>query len=367
MPKRLKAAHIGLQHGHAKGLMGTFKQLCDLDLVAFCEENDPRALEALRVSEPQACLYSSLDDLLAKEEFDVACVTLPCNELPQAGVRLARAGRHFLMNKQFARTAEDLRPLVQAVSENRVKVLAYYPWRRHPAVMALKGLLDSGKLGRPLAALAQLVTTQVGPGMRNPRDMAYRADTEGGGILHMEGGHWLEALRFLLGCEVRAVSALCRPVVGNMRGENMEDVSVVGLEFESGAVVNLHMGYLQALGGAKESGLSLWGSEGSAQWAPMGDAAMQVRYRADGRNVEQTLTFELPPRAGVYGGQQWLFDVVEEFMQAIREDREPAVTAVDACRVLKVIDAAYESSRTGRRVEIAYSHGTGVHPHSRSV
>jgi predicted dehydrogenase len=257
------------------------------------------------------------------------------------------------MEKQFARTAADLQPLATAVQQNGVKVLANYPWPWHPAVRTMKGLLADEKLGRPLALHAQLVTTQVRPGLRNPHDLAYRDDTEGGGILHMEGGHWLEAMRFLMGCEVAAVTAVCRPVVGFMAGQNMDDVSVLGLEFANGAVGMLHVGYLEAMRGPTQARLGLWGSEGSVRWE-MGAPNLFARSNLWGEPAEREMTVDLPNREGVYGGQEWLFEIVQDFIHAIREDRQPAVTAEDAFRVLQVIDAAYESSHTGRRVELRY-------------
>src|SRR5436309_1115947 len=107
---------------------------------------------------------------------------------------------------------------------------------RHPHALGLVGTFQ------------QLDGVEVVAYCEDPDGLFYRRETEGGGILHMLGGHWLEVFRFLMGCEVTAVTAVCRPVVGCM-GEEMDDVSVVGLEFANGAVGSLQMGYLQALPG----------------------------------------------------------------------------------------------------------------------
>jgi predicted dehydrogenase len=255
------------------------------------------------------------------------------------------------MDKQFARTVADLRSMVEAVRQHRVKVLANYPWSWHPAVREMKRRLDEGSLGRPLALHAQLITTQVRPGLRDPQGLAYRHDTEGGGILHMEGGHFIQAACFLMEGEVTTVTAVCRPVVGFMDGENMDDVSVVGLEFENGAVGNLHAGYLDAVSGT-DVRLMLWGSEGSVQWE-RGSTTLHVKSRRWGEPSERALTVDIPTRQGVYGGAAWTFDIVQDFVNAVLEDREPSVTADDALRVLQVIEAAYESSRSGCRIKVA--------------
>ena len=50
-----------------------------------------------------------------------------------------------------------------------------------------------------------------------------------------------------------------------------------------------------------------------------------------------------------------VFNWLQDFIDCIREDREPALTIEDALCVLQSIDAAYESARTGSRVEVDYA------------
>ena len=74
----------------------------------------------------------------------------------------------------------------------------------------LKQFIDQGVFGAPLSLESRLVTTQVRPGSRDPSHFMFTAanDTEGGGVLHMLGGHYLELMRHLLQCEVKTVQAL---------------------------------------------------------------------------------------------------------------------------------------------------------------
>ncbi|MAG35163.1 MAG: hypothetical protein CL878_02795, partial [Dehalococcoidia bacterium] len=140
--RTLRAAMIGLRHGHVgrvdpedprPGYIHSFKQLEGVQVVAYCEDSDPTLLEQAGQFDPNARCYGSVDDLLAAGDFDFACVVLPANEVPVVGVKLAEAGKHFFMEKQFARSATDLARLAQAIHQNGVRVLAGYPWRFHPA------------------------------------------------------------------------------------------------------------------------------------------------------------------------------------------------------------------------------------------
>ena len=361
--KTLKTALIGLRHPHI-GSFGmekpsyihTLKQLQGVELVAYCEDTDSKRLDLARESDPAAHHYSSVDDLIANEDFDLAFVVLPANEIPVVGIKLAEAGKHFYMEKQFARRAEDLAELARVVRRNGVKVTPGYPWRFHPAAQDLRRFIDEGKLGKPLSVETRQITHQVGPGGRDPNHFMYRDDTEGGGILHMLGGHHLEIMRFLMGCEVKSVQAMVGRPVGNME-EPLEDIAIVAMEYENGAFGSVHTGYLHPRAwGGKDACLVYRGMEGWAEWTPVGAPTLEVRSTAPewSGSSERTLHYSLEPYTG-YLGQKWLLDWLQGFVDDVLAGREPSLTVVDALRVLESIDAAYESARTGQRIEVEYS------------
>ena len=359
----LKAAMVGLRHGHMgsigpekPGYIQTFKGLEGVDVVAYFEDVEPERLEPARTVDPHARLYTSLDDLIANEDFDVAMVGLPANEVPVAGTKLAEAGKHFYMEKQFSRRAPELAELARVIRRTGVKVFPGYPWRFHPAMKELKGLIDRGLLGKPLSIETRLITGQVRPGSRDPGAFSYRGETQGGGILHHLGGHHLEAMRFLMGCEVKAVQAMAGRPVGFIE-EPLEDVAAVAMEYENGAYGTMHDGYLLPAGLPGPDGfLTYYGMEGWAEWDPFSSFSLTAASTSPEWEGAPKRTFEYTPTPYVgYGDHDWFHHYIDDFMDSIREDRAPALQIEDALAVTKTIDAVYESSRTGRRVEIDYA------------
>ena len=292
---------------------------------------------------------------LPEEEFDLGCVVLPANEIPAVGIKLAEAGKHFFVEKQFARTAADLARLVQAVERNQVKVLAGYPWRFHPAMQDLKQLIDQGVFGAPLSLESRLVTTQVRPGSREPTHFMFTAANEGGGVLHMLGGHYIEFTRHLVQCEVKSVQALVGRPVGYI-DEPLEDVAVVAMEYENGALGSLHAAYSQPpLASGYDSGFVYRGEHGWANWTPVGGEQLEITSAAPAWSgaPRKTITYA-PATMAVYGGHRWSYDIMRRFVAELDTDQPPAVTLVDALHVLQVIEAAYEAARTGRQVTVRY-------------
>ena len=358
----LKTAVVGLRI-HAgdldpdgnHGLLKSFKAQADVDVVAYCEwdRSEAAALEAIRRADPEAGIHTDLSALLAGVEFDAALVMLPPAEAAPAALRLAGAGKHLYIEKQAARTAAELDPLCRVAADRGLVIQAGYPWVCHPVAREIKRQIDAGVLGDLAAMEARLVTLQVGPGMRDPEHWMYTRAGEGGGILHMEGGHWLTLFHYFSGARVKSVTALCGRAIGAIE-EGLEDVATVALEFDNGVHACLHMGYLlPGVGPGNDTCFSLRGTLGAATWPSPGDGEFTVASALPAWQGAPVRTFrmEVAPRP-VYA-DEWGYQFVAAFVRAVRENGRPLVSAEDARRVLQTIDAAYESSRTGRRVQLS--------------
>jgi len=102
--------------------------------------------------------------------------------------------------------------------------------------------------------------------------------------------------------------------------------------------------------------LTYHGMEGWADWNPYASFGLRVASTSPEWNGAPARTFEYEPVPYVgYGEHDWFKNYVTDFMDDIREDRTPALQIEDALAVTRTIDAVYESSRTGRRIDIDYT------------
>ena len=360
--KTLKTAVVGLQHGHqgkigpgGGGYIEMLKHLEGVEVVAYCEPNDPSLMEPAKEHEPGASLYTTIDDLIANEEFDLAWLALPARDIPPFGIKLAEAGKHFFIEKQYARTSEDLAALVRVVRKAGVRVLCGYIQRANPLVVDLKRLIDGGILGKLVDVEARLVTGQVRPGLRDPGSLMYTNEEEGGGILHMLACHSVEVMRYLIGSEVKYAQGMTSRPIGYI-DEPLEEIAIATFEYENGALGSLHAGYLQRVKGAYDNGIVVRGDLGEAHWTPMTSQTLVVRSGANEwtGSPERKFDYTYPPGPPGYAATEWMFNMYQRFIDDVREDREPQVPIEVALHVLQAIDATYESARTGRRVEVKY-------------
>jgi predicted dehydrogenase len=135
----------------------------------------------------------------------------------------------------------------------------------------------------------------------------------------------------------------------------VEDTASLSLKFQSGLLATVHFGYLLASGTAGYVGASydtyigMKGSTGSFSWSPHGATQQLVRAEVAGTRKEIPCHLLPSPAYGGYYGERFVRDFLLMAM-----DKQPAPllpTVADIQRLLRLFDAAYESSQAGRAAQ----------------
>ena len=212
---------------------------------------------------------------------------------------------------------------------------------------ALK-LIRDGRLGKPVYARAQLSCWYP------PIEGAWRQDPKsgGGGSLMDMGSHCIDLLEMFFG-KIKSVSCFTS---NNVHPYKSEDSAVVSMSFENGAMATVDT-YFCIPDNSSKNILELYGSRGSILargtigQGPSGEMtaflegddtgynALQERNTGDGIKIT-------PQPVNTYCAE------IEEFSNAILENREPANNYELGLRSQKVLAACYSSAETGKVVEI---------------
>jgi predicted dehydrogenase len=86
--------------------------------------------------------------LVERKDIDLIDIASPNDTHAEIAVAAARAGKMVMCEKPLARTATEAEAMVDAVEKPGVPNSVWYNYRRVPAVVLLKNLIDEGKLGR---------------------------------------------------------------------------------------------------------------------------------------------------------------------------------------------------------------------------
>ncbi len=288
---------------------------------------------------------TSLDDLLARDDVDAVTICTPSGLHPAQALAALRTGRHAIVEKPIALSAEDAGAVVREGRERGLVVATISQRRFEPAVRALKAAADAGALGRISLIIAEGLYHRPqsyydSAAWRGTRDLD-------GGVLMNQAIHMIDLVRWV-GGPVASVSAHVATLGHEMEAE---DTASVSLRFADGA-----LGEIVATTCATPefpTELRVYGDRGHVRIA--GERAVEWDVPGFAAPPEDD---ELPLPADTGTTQTWGTNAVgylrqyADFVEAVRSGRDPVVTGEDGRNAVEIITAAYEADRTGRAVQL---------------
>ena len=344
---------ISSPHPHAPMHVKTLEVLPEVTAIHVCgvadEDTDALGEGATKVQS----VTRSVDELLARPEVAALVVCVRNDLCPDILNAAVEAGKPVLFEKPGALTAADLRAVAAQAHERGLTMSTFFQNRWNPAMRDAVEVCRSGALGKIMAAEARMVTSQVR--YRNPGHWLFRKDTAGTGILSWLGCHYLDLLCHFLDDRVVEVAALVAQQ--NPEQIEVEDTACLVLRFSSGVLGTLHAGYhligseAGYSGAAYDTFIGFRGTDGHLR-LPREMDGFTVHSLAPGweGKGKQDRVFE-PAQSPAYGGVSGE-EFLREFLRAAHAG-EPGPAPIDAAvHVLEIIEAAIESSNTGRTVRI---------------
>lgn len=274
--------------------------------------------------------YDDLDRLLADPDVQAVFVATPNSLHAEHTIRAAAAGKHVLCEKPMAVTVEDARRMIEACRQHDVKLGVGFHLRHHVGNIEARQLLSSGGVGDVVLARAQW--SYGGP----PRG-GWWAEPEqtGFGSLAAVGVHVVDLLRFLLGSEIREVSALAIQSQGGL-----DETVAATLRFEGGALGLLACSRQTPKG---DNDFAIFGSEGRLDGLGVVGQTPKGRLVVSTSNGAQERSLDGPDP---YTAE------IEAFQRAVIENTEPSASGLDGLRSTEVLDALVRSYREGRAVSL---------------
>lgn len=152
----MNAAVIGVgnmgQH-HARN----YFELKNVNLVALADLNKTQGQELAKRFKCQ--YYKNYEDMLEKEKIDLVTIAVPTKFHKKVALAAIGKGINVLIEKPIAGNVADAKQIVAAAKEKKVKFTVGHIERFNPAVIKLKELMDKGKLGE----IVSISNTRIGP------------------------------------------------------------------------------------------------------------------------------------------------------------------------------------------------------------
>lgn len=305
--------------------------------------------EAVQTNLASARVVSSIEALLAIKELDLVVIASPNRwHYPQALLAL-QAGKHVVVDKPLATSAEEAAELELAAGRVGRKLAVFHNRRWDSDFLTLQQLLSAGTLGEALLFRARWDRFRPEVAVR------WRERSEAGaGILYDLGTHLIDQALCLFG----APEWVQADVYAQRAGATVDDgfelllgrgalrialgASSVAADHDfryqlNGTLASFRKAGLDPQEAQLKSGMlptdHRFGIEPGAQWG-----RLTIGATANAEHVE-------PPHGA------WL-EFYRQMGLAMATGAPVPVSATDACRVLKIIDAARRSAAEQRRIAL---------------
>ena len=319
------------------------KLAADAQLVAVYSRDQGRA-DAFSASHGAQAAYSDLDALLSDSRVDAVFVASPNYLHAGQTIRAASAGKHVLAEKPMATTVSDAAAMVDACRDHGVKLGMGFELRFHPAHLWARQLLDDGTIGRIRLAHGQWGRGNRGEPEHRPR-VGLREWWEtpeligDASVLVGLGVHVFDLMRFLLREEVVEVMTMTD---GQTTRQPLEHIATIALRMTSGVIAQVMCGRMLP---DTQNDLALYGSDGRIATKETVWEARLGRMEVVSATANDTANWEYDYLANFVAE-------LNDFRDALENDRDPAATGDDGLHAAMITDAAIESAKTGRMVKV---------------
>ena len=299
-------------------------------------------------------LYTDLDEMLALPELDAVSVcTWNCAHASCA-IAALEAGKHVLCEKPMALNADDALRMKQAADKAKKLLMIGFVRRYSDDTAAMKRFAEAGAFGDVYYAKASYLRRNGAPG-------GWFGDKtrSGGGPLIDLGVHVIDLVRYVMGNPqpvsvyastfyqlpkhppLYAGKAYTAAVTSGKDVFNVEDLATAMIRFDNGATLavdtsfNLHIREDRNI-------VEIFGTKGGARLAP----ELEIYGEANGYLTNTTLDQKLTDFSGMFQNE------IDHFVDCLLTGAPCRSPAEDGLALMRILDAAYESARTGDVVRI---------------
>ena len=324
-----------------------------LKLTALCDpvtENarDRESWYKKKIPGADIAIYADYREMLSKQKPDIVSIATESGKHCEIAINCLEAGCHVICEKPMTLSTKDADKMILAARKNNRKLGVCFQNRFNAPVRKLRAAVETGRFGRIFHGMVQV---------RWSRNDAYYKEAPWRGTWEQDGGtlmnqciHGIDLLQWMMGEDAVRVHAQTRRF---LRPIEAEDFGAAIVEFKSGAL-GIIEGCADIYPTNLNETLSVFGEKGSVVIGGLSVNKTETWRFADadtiGDTEEKVLGENENDPSTLYGlGHTPLF---KDFINAVENDRKPAISGEDGRKAVEIILAIYKSQKTGSSVDL---------------
>lgn len=351
--KKVNVGIIGYGFMGHSFVQNELKDFEEYNVVAICDIDEPKMTDA----PAGVTCYNNADEMIADPRVETVIIASDNKTHLEMVTKAAKAGKDILCEKPVALTMAELESMEQAVKENGVRFTVHQQRRFDKDFRSIKEVYDAGKLGDIYTIKSSLY------GFNGNMHDWHVFKSEGGGMLYDWGVHLIDQMLWMVKGKIKTVYAFMKNVINT----EVDDYFKIILRFENDMIAEIELGtyYLSDKPVWFERHWFIGGNKGSAYidgFAPTGKTVTTAKLLT---NVPGSVTMTAagptrsfgPPAPGLIIAEDIPLkktehrDFMVNYLNTVTGEEEFVVKIPEVKRVLAVMEAARESSRTGRTVD----------------
>ncbi|MFC4777260.1 Gfo/Idh/MocA family protein [Paenibacillus sp. GCM10023252] len=299
---------------------------------------------------------ASAEELIASDEVDAVIIGVPNQFHAPLSILALQSGKHVLLEKPMAIHSDAAREIVLASQQSDRILMVSHQMRFEAIPMEIKQQVEQGELGRIYTAKTGWFRRKGIPGWGT---WFTQMNQSGGGPLIDIGVHMLDLALYLMG-NPKPVSVYGstysefgprRKGIGNWGRPDwsgvydVEDLATALIKMEDGSTLSLEVSWAVHMDTDNTPFIHLMGTEGGASYRGAEGKLLTEKFN-------RPFETNLHKPEGDEGERQRLS---RHFLACIREGKQPISDALSGFTNNLVLDAIYESSRTGNEVKLNWN------------
>ncbi|MCQ4923225.1 Gfo/Idh/MocA family oxidoreductase [Tissierella carlieri] len=340
---KLKFAIIGcgrISYKHVEALINNKEEA---ELIAVCDLIEEKAVDRKKqyettIKDVNIKVYTDYIEMLKNEDIDVVTIATESGYHGKHAIDCLNNNTHLLIEKPMALSIEDADHVIALSKEKGKKVCISHQNRFNPPIQKLRRAIEEGRFGKIINGTARILWT---------RDDNYYKQAPWRGTKELDGGtlmnqciHNIDLLQWMMGSEVERIHSERGTF---LRDIEMEDFGAILIRFKNrsiGIVEGSACVYPKNL----EETLSIFGERGTVVIGGLAVNEIKVWQFADERdydNEDESVKID-----NVYGeGHTPLY---KDFIDAIKEDREPLINGKEGKKAIEIILKAYDKGEVSK-------------------
>ncbi|MBK7106993.1 MAG: Gfo/Idh/MocA family oxidoreductase [Ignavibacteriae bacterium] len=273
-------------------------------------------------------------DFLNVENIDAVIISTPNKFHAPIAIDFLNHGKDVFLEKPMALNPIEGEEIINAANKNNKIAMVGHMWRFDDEVNFVKNLVISGKLGKIIKTKGYGIHENWGPG-----GWFTQKEMSGGGALIDMGVHAIDTVRYILG-DPKPKEVFAK--IGTHFGDyNVDDSGIIVITWDNGTTSIIESGWWQAHMDGPEASTQIFGTLGYASVLPT-----FVKLKSEEK-------IEIPKTTKTEHCDQSIYSKqMQNFVECIKSRKQPSPGFSEGQIVLKIVEAAYKSSETGKNITL---------------